>query len=68
MQLELRKSLCQFIQNYAEYAKEIKENDGVVLDKFENLIFSSIVASDDKIPTTFDGMEQIAKLAEIFKK
>ena len=68
MQLELRKSLCQFIQNYAEYAKEIKQNDKEALEKFENLIFSSIVANDDKIPTTFDGMEQITKLTEIFKK
>jgi len=39
MQLDLRLSLCQFIQSYAEYAKEIKTNDKDALDKFENLIF-----------------------------
>ena len=42
MQLELRQTLCQFIQSYVEYAKEIKEKDGDSLEKFENLIFSSI--------------------------
>lgn len=67
MQLELRLSLCQFIQNYAEYAKEIKTNDSGALEKFENLIFSSILSTDEKIPSTFDGMEQITNLIKELK-
>ena len=68
MQLNLRLSLCQFIQSYAEYAKEIKTNDKDALDKFENLIFSSILSSDEKIPSTFDGLEQLNSLIKQFKQ
>lgn len=68
MQLDLRLSLCQFIQSYAEYAKEIKTNDKDALDKFENLIFSSILSSDEKIPSTFDGLEQLNSLIKQFKQ
>ena len=68
MQLDLRLSLCQFIQSYAEYAKEIKTNDKDALDKFENLIFSSILSSDEKIPNTFDGLEQLNSLIKQFKQ
>ena len=62
MQIELRQSLCQFIQSYADYAKEIKEKDGASLDKFENLIFSSIVSTSEQVPSTFDGLEHITNL------
>ena len=68
MQLDLRLSLCQFIQSYAEYAKGIKTNDKDALDKFENLIFSSILSSDEKIPSTFDGLEQLNSLIKQFKQ
>lgn len=68
MQLDLRLSLCQFIQSYAEYAKEIKTNDKDALDKFENLIFSSILSNDEKIPSTFDGLEQLNSLIKQFKQ
>lgn len=68
MQLELRQSLCQFIQSYADYAKEIKEKDGASLEKFENLIFSSILSSPDKVPSTFDGLEQLSNFLKEIKK
>ncbi|OOF88831.1 hypothetical protein BKG94_04435 [Rodentibacter ratti] len=67
MQIELRQSLCQFIQSYAEYAKEIKEKDGISLEKFENLIFSSILSTPDKVPSTFDGIEQLSNLIKNIK-
>ncbi|MEQ6971280.1 hypothetical protein [Pectobacterium polaris] len=67
-QIELRKTLCTFIQTYSEYAKEMKTNDGNSLEKFEAIIFSNIMPSEDKIPSTFDGVEQIAKLIESVKK
>ena len=67
MQIELRQSLCQFIQSYADYAKEIKEKDGGSLEKFENLIFSSILSTPDKVPSTFDGLEQLSNLIKNLK-
>ncbi|WP_270285122.1 hypothetical protein [Enterobacter kobei] len=66
-QIELRKSLCAFIQNYSEYAKEIKTNNTDILKKFEEIIFSNIMTTDEKIPSTFDGLEQIASLISAVK-
>ena len=68
LQLELRASLCQFIQSYAQYASTLKAQSGTTLDRFEALIFSGIQSVEDKIPTTFDGMDQIASLVEKLKK
>lgn len=68
LQIDLRMALCQFIHNYADQAKLLKnEQNKDGLEKFENIIFSPIVASDDKIPSTFDGVEQLAKLFSEFK-
>jgi hypothetical protein len=64
LQIELRKTLCQFIQSYADYAKEIRSNNPEALVKFENMIFSGIVSTEDKLPTTFDGVEQLSQLIQ----
>lgn len=66
-QIELRKSLCQFIQKYAEYAKDIKSKDKELLKKFEEVIFSNIMTEESKIPSTFDGLEQLASLISSLK-
>ena len=62
LQLRLRVSLCQFIQSYSQYSVNIKKQDPGALDKFESVIFSGIVSSNEALPSTFDGVEQIAKL------
>ncbi|MES3709071.1 hypothetical protein QC590_12615 [Pseudomonas putida] len=62
IQLDLRMALCQFIQGYATYASEVRKNDPQLLDKFDQLIFSGIVNSESAIPSTFDGLDQIASL------
>lgn len=67
VQIELRKTLCQFIQSYSEYSMKIKEKDSSVLDKFENLIFSSVLTDPEKIPSTFDGIEQIGSLLRVYE-
>ncbi|STZ07483.1 Uncharacterised protein [Moraxella caprae] len=67
MQLELRVALCQFIQDYAKYAKEIKQDDPSALEKFENVIFSNILADSNDLPSTFDGVEQIGNLIKNMK-
>ncbi|WP_447870969.1 hypothetical protein [Serratia fonticola] len=61
-QIELRKTLCQFIQNYADYSAEIKAKNDIALVKFEEIIFSNILTKDDPMPSTFDGIEHIAAI------
>lgn len=62
LQLDLRTALCQFIQSYAEYAAKIKKQDPTALDRFESLVFSGLLSSEENLPSTFDGAEQLAKL------
>lgn len=62
MQLELRKALCQFIQSYVDYSTVIKKQDSAALEKFESLIFSGVVSDPEKVPSTFDGLDQIGAL------
>lgn len=72
MQLELRQSLCQFIQSYVEHTKKMlvsgDDRSHYTLDKFENLIFSNILSSADKIPGTFDGVEVLTSMLKEIKK
>ncbi|EOW9206681.1 TPA: hypothetical protein PX796_003105, partial [Vibrio cholerae] len=67
LQLDLRKTLCRFIQHYVTYAKEINDKDPQLLNKFENIIFSGIVADNEKLPSTFDGIEQLSNLIKSVK-
>lgn len=67
MQIELRQTLCQFIQSYADYSSKIKKLDPSALDKFENLIFSGVLSNPEKLPSTYDGLEQIAALIKNIK-
>ncbi len=67
LQIDLRKTLCQFIQSYVDYSKEIKSKDHNPLDKFEGVIFSNIMAAEDKIPSTFDGIDQLANVVNALK-
>lgn len=67
LQIDLRKTLCRFIQHYSEYSSEIKKQDAGSLDKFENIIFSGIVTEDGKLPSTYDGVDQISKLIKSAK-
>ena len=62
LQLDLRVSLCQFIQSYSEYSTKIKKLDSTALDRFESIVFSAVTSSAEKMPSTFDGLEQLSKL------
>ncbi|QJB56039.1 hypothetical protein [Pseudodesulfovibrio sp. zrk46] len=64
LQIELRMTLCEFVQDYAKYAKEIKDNSDITLNNFEKVIFSNIVADEGQIPAVFDGVDQISKLVK----
>jgi hypothetical protein len=58
MQLELRMAACGFIDEYVKFLNTSGKPD---LSKFESLIFGGIVADHDKVPSTFDGLEQLVK-------
>jgi len=67
LQIELRKTLCTFIQSYVSYSKDFKSKDHNPLEKFEDVVFSNIMSIEDKIPSTFDGIDQLANVITAFK-
>lgn len=67
LQLDLRLTLCRFIQSYAESASELKTKHPDGFEKFESVIFAPLVSSDDKIPNTFDGLDQLSSVVNIVK-
>lgn len=68
LQIELRKTLCRFIQQYASYSKELKTQDPESLNKFEQIIFSGIVSNEGDLPSAYDGLDQITKLFQAIRK
>lgn len=64
LQLDLRVALCQFIRGYSEQNKNIDDNQRKSLEKFESVIFSGIANEGSAIPTTFDGLSEVAKLIQ----
>ncbi|VVN88471.1 hypothetical protein PS718_01688 [Pseudomonas fluorescens] len=67
LQIDLRMTLCQFINSYVEFASDARKTDKELLSRFEQVIFSGIVAEDSLIPSTFDGLEQVAKIVDSLK-
>lgn len=67
LQIDLRMTLCQFINSYVEFASDARKSDKELLTRFEQVIFSGIVADDSGIPSTFDGLEQVAKIVDSLK-
>ncbi|HEI8949290.1 TPA: hypothetical protein SLH21_001053 [Morganella morganii] len=65
MQVKLRRSLCMFINMYVDFSK--RNDNPESLSKFESLIFSNIIPDDKRVPSTLDGIEQIAKLINSLK-
>ncbi|AXO88405.1 hypothetical protein DZC75_10495 [Pseudomonas parafulva] len=68
IQIDLRMTLCQFVQNYAEYSKSIRASNSTVLDRFEQIVFSGIVNDESAIPSTFDGLDKVADLLSKLRK
>lgn len=69
LQIDLRLTLCSFIHNYAgdtEVLRNDKTKDS--FEKFESVIFSPIVSTEDKMPNTFDGLEQLTAMIKEFKR
>jgi ABC-type sugar transport system permease subunit len=68
MQIELRMTLCRFIQSYADYSAELKGKNETTLNKFEEIIFSNILSTDGVALSAFDGMEKFSGLINSTKK
>lgn len=66
LQIDLRISLCQFIESYIKYKKDKSLENDEALAKFEAIIFSSIVSDSGSIPSTFEGIEQVASIFKSF--
>lgn len=63
LQIKLRFNLCAFIEGYSEFAARIRKSaDDKTLDKFESLVFSGISPDPQKVPSQFDGIDQLANL------
>lgn len=67
-QLDLRMTLCQFVQSYVTYSEAFSKSAPGLLDRFESIIFSGLQTDPEKIPNTFDGVEQLANLINSLKK
>lgn len=65
-QIALRRNLCAFINGYSDFSERNK-NTPETLKQFENIIFSNICSDSKNIPTTYDGIEQLAKLINALK-
>lgn len=69
LQIDLRLTLCQFIHNYETDTTKLRSKDMKdSFDKFESVIFAPIVATEDQMPATFDGLEQLTGLLSSFNK
>lgn len=64
LQVNLRHSLCAFIESYMEFKKNNKDN---TVDLFEQLIFSNIISDEKKVPATVDGLDSIANIIQAIK-
>lgn len=68
LQIDLRLTLCQFIHNYDSNTKDLREGMKESFSKFESVIFSPLVATEDQMPSTFDGLEQLTGMIGLFNK
>jgi len=66
--LQLRLTLCQFIESYLEFANMAKNKSSGALQAFEGMIFGPLPSGDGALPATLDGLEQIAKIAQSLRK
>lgn len=68
LQIDLRMTLCQFVQSYAEYSNTVPNRNGGLFERFEQVVFSGIVNDESAIPSTFDGIEKLSELVGSFRK
>lgn len=62
LQIDLRMTLCSFIESYSDFAVKTREGDKDVLSKFEQIIFSEVSFGDAALPSAFDGIEHVSSV------
>ena len=68
LQLELRSSLCAFIEGYVDFLVHKKVGSATeAMRSFEKLTFAPISPNEAQMPNTLDGLDQIANLVRQFK-
>lgn len=69
LQLELRWSLCAFIEGYINFVKDRKDDISADrLMRFEAMVFSGIDGSVKDIPNALDSIESLATIIKEFRK
>lgn len=66
--LQLRLSMCSFIEGYRDFLQGSGARDEVILERFEALIFGQLPSHDANLPATFDGLEHFATIAQSLKR
>lgn len=61
--LQMRLSLCSFIEGYIEFAKKMGQVRA--LETFETFVFAPLSADISGVPTTIEGLEQITPLIRV---
>ncbi|MDT8447497.1 MAG: hypothetical protein RRB13_11460 [bacterium] len=61
LQLDVRVSLLQFIEDYMKLKKEGGETEREALGKLENLLFAPIISEGKGLPNTYDGLPELVK-------
>jgi len=68
LQLRLRLAVCRFIQGYGTFVAKQRADAGEhAFEKFETMIFAGISADPEKVPSQFDGLEQLVNLFKAVK-
>lgn len=62
LQVDLRMTLCSFIESYSDFAVKTRQGDKEVLQKFEQIIFSEVSSGDSAMPSVFDGIEHVSSV------
>lgn len=62
LQIDLRMTLCSFIESYSDFAVKTRQGDKDVLLKFEQIIFSEVSSGDSAMPSVFDGVEHVSSV------
>lgn len=69
VQIDLRVTMCAFIDGYVDFKdRMIKDDKKISLDTFEKLMFSNIATTGKDIPSTYDGLESLAKIISAVRK
>lgn len=62
LQIDLRMTLCSFIESYSNFAVKTREVDKDILSRFEQIIFSEVSFGDSQLPSAFEGVEHVSSV------